>query len=73
MNRFYALLMASLSSEQKAAVQTAQREWLAFRDAQRTAAAKVFTEGTISRITTASEINSVTREQAQRLARYLAQ
>jgi uncharacterized protein YecT (DUF1311 family) len=73
MNRFYSLLMASLSSEQKAAVQTAQREWLTFRDAQRAAAAKVFTEGTISRITTASEVNNVTREQAQRLARYLAQ
>ena len=73
MNRFYGLLMASLSPTQKQAVQTAQREWLRFRDAQRTAASEVFTEGTMSRITAAIEITNVTKEQARRLARYLAE
>ena len=73
MNRYYGLLMASLSAVQKQAVQTAQREWLPYRDAQRAAAAAVFTEGTASRIAIAIEITNVTREQAQRLARYLAQ
>jgi uncharacterized protein YecT (DUF1311 family) len=72
MNRFYGLLMASLSPGQKQAVQTAQRDWLIYRDAQRAAASAVFTEGTMSRITTAIEITNVTKEQAQ-LARYLAQ
>ena len=71
MNRFYGLLMASLSPTQ--AVQTAQREWLRFRDAQRTAASEVFTEGTMTRITAAIEITNVTKEQAHRLARYLAE
>jgi uncharacterized protein YecT (DUF1311 family) len=73
MNRFYTLVLASLSPEQRQAVQTSQREWLRFRDAQKAAAAAVFTHGTMSRITAAIEITNTTKEQAQRLARYLAQ
>jgi uncharacterized protein YecT (DUF1311 family) len=70
LNRIYSQLIASISPLQKLAVQTAQREWIQYRDAQRAAITALYaapTAGTVSRINRASAIADLTKEQAQRL------
>ena len=64
--------MASLGPEQKQAVQTAQREWLQYRDAEKAAFDGVDNDGTLSRVSRAKEVMRVTKEQAERRARLLA-
>jgi uncharacterized protein YecT (DUF1311 family) len=72
LNRYYKQLMEELSPEQKQAVQAAQRDWLQYRDAEYAALNAVDNEGTMSRISRASEAMTLTKEQAERLARLLA-
>jgi uncharacterized protein YecT (DUF1311 family) len=72
LNRYYKDLMESLNPEQKQAVQAAQRAWLQYRDAEGAAFGAVDNEGTLSRVSRASEAMRLTREQAERLARLLA-
>jgi uncharacterized protein YecT (DUF1311 family) len=72
LNRFYRQLTASLGQTQKQSVQTAQREWLQYRDAMRAALDATDNDGTLSRVSRAMEAMRVTKEQAERLARVLA-
>jgi len=71
LNRLYGELMASLGPAQKQSVQTAQREWLQYRDAERSAFDAVDNDGTLSRVSRAKEAMRLTKEQAERLARLL--
>jgi uncharacterized protein YecT (DUF1311 family) len=72
LNRFYGQLMASLGPAQKESVQTAQRQWLQYRDAERAAFDAVDNDGTLSRVGRAREAMRITKEQAERLARLLS-
>jgi uncharacterized protein YecT (DUF1311 family) len=72
LNRYYKQLTGELSPEQKQAVQTAQREWLQYRDAEKAAFDAVDNDRTLSRVSRAKEAMSLTKEQAERLARLLA-
>jgi uncharacterized protein YecT (DUF1311 family) len=72
LNRFYGQLMASLGPAQKEAVQTAQRQWLQYRNAEGIAFGAVDNDGTLSSVSRAMEAMIITKEQAERLARLLA-
>ena len=72
LNRFYGELMNTLNSDQKQALQAAQREWIKYRDAQKAAIVAIYNEGTISRIEQAMAINDLAKEQAQKLGQFLS-
>jgi uncharacterized protein YecT (DUF1311 family) len=71
LNRFYGELMNKLDPNQKQTLQTAQREWVRYRDAQKAAIVAIYTEGTISRIEQAMAINDLTKQQAEKLGLFL--
>ena len=65
--RCYRRLEASLDPEQKAKVEEAQRQWLAFRAAETAAIGAIYIEGTISQIHRASAVADLVKQRARDL------
>jgi uncharacterized protein YecT (DUF1311 family) len=68
LNRAYKVLLDAVGEEHRAAVRTAQQQWLKFRDAELAAINAVYDrEGTLWRIVAARRQMELTRERALRL------
>jgi uncharacterized protein YecT (DUF1311 family) len=73
LNRLYGHLMRSSNSDLTRKIQTAQRAWVRFRDATGSAIGDVYTGGTVALVERAMEGLSLTKQQAERLQRFLAE
>ncbi len=72
LNRNYKRVMSTLSPEQQAPVRAAQRQWIAYRDAQIKAIQAIYNrQGTLWGVIASEKVMDITKTQSQRLASYL--